>query len=234
MTTTLHVLRVFADEQARFGNPLGVFLDGAAVPVEHRQQVAARLGFSETVFVDDVDTGTVEIYTPASELPFAGHPLVGTAWLLAELDHPVDVLHPKAGAVPTWRDPDHEGSPDSVIVWIRGRAEWAPGMSLVEHSNPADIDALDARANSEPFVDHWAWIDENAGIVRSRVFAPEVGITEDEATGGAAVRLVTALGRPIRIIQGQGSDLFAQPGPEGSAEVGGRAVLVDTRDDAGR
>jgi predicted PhzF superfamily epimerase YddE/YHI9 len=174
MSTTLHVLRVFADGQARFGNPLGVFLDGAAVPVETRQQVAARLGFSETVFVDDVDTGAVDIRTPAAELPFAGHPLVGTAWLLAQVDL------------------------------------------------------------TEPFVDHWAWIDEEAGIIRSRVFAPGVGIAEDEATGAAAVRLVTELGRPVRIVQGNGSELFARPGPQESAEVGGRAVLVETRDDSGR
>ena len=53
---TLHVLRVFADEAGEWGNPLGVFLDGAEVPVERRQEVAADLGFSETVFVDDRGT----------------------------------------------------------------------------------------------------------------------------------------------------------------------------------
>ena len=41
------------------------------------------LGFSETVYVDDPDTGQLRIFTPAAELPFAGHPLVGTAWLLS-------------------------------------------------------------------------------------------------------------------------------------------------------
>jgi len=79
----LHVLRVFVAPGGSGGNPLGVFLDGGAVPEGRRQAVAADLGFSETVFVDDPSAGRVRIFTPAAELPFAGHPLVGTSWLLA-------------------------------------------------------------------------------------------------------------------------------------------------------
>src|ERR1044072_2865197 len=80
---TLHVLRVFTAADGEWGNPLGIFLDGAEVPAERRQAVAAELGFSETVFVDDRRTGACRIFTPGSELGFAGHPSVGTAWLLA-------------------------------------------------------------------------------------------------------------------------------------------------------
>ncbi len=47
----LHVLRVFTAPDGGGGNPLGVFLDGVAIPPERRQAVAAELGFSETVFV---------------------------------------------------------------------------------------------------------------------------------------------------------------------------------------
>ena len=70
----LHVLRVFVAPSGTGGNPLGVFLDGPAVPEERRQAIATDLGFSETVFVDDPPTGAVRIFTPAGELPFAGHP----------------------------------------------------------------------------------------------------------------------------------------------------------------
>ena len=52
---------------------------------------------------------------------------------------------------------------------------------------------------------------------------------EDEATGAAAIRLVSRLGRPVTIRQGAGSLLFARPGPEGSAEVGGEVVLDQAR-----
>ena len=94
---TLHVLRVFTGPDGSAGNPLGVFVNGAEVPGGLRQQIATDLGFSETVFVDDVTTGRLQIFTPADELPFAGHPLVGTAWLLRENGHPVDMLVPPPG-----------------------------------------------------------------------------------------------------------------------------------------
>ena len=85
---TLHVLRVFCAPDGSHGNELGVFLDGAEVPAGARQAVARELGFAETVFVDDAERGEVRIFTPALELPFAGHPTVGTAVLLAELRAP--------------------------------------------------------------------------------------------------------------------------------------------------
>ena len=65
----LHVLRVFCAEGGTGGNPLGVYLDGAAFDPSERQAEAKRLGFSETVFVDDPSTGELRIFTPALELP---------------------------------------------------------------------------------------------------------------------------------------------------------------------
>src|SRR5919106_884713 len=95
----LHVLKVFVGDDGAGGNPLGVFLDGGTVVASDRQAVAARLGFSETVFVDDAERGELRIFTPGVELPFAGHPLVGTAWLLARERTPLDILRPPAGEV---------------------------------------------------------------------------------------------------------------------------------------
>ena len=213
----LTVLRVFTGADGAGGNPLGVFLDGAAVPPRHRQRVATDLGFSETVFVDDAGSGRVRIFTPGIELPFAGHPLVGTAWLLREQGVPVAVLRPPAGEVPTWVEGER--------TWIRGRAEWAPAMELIGLSSPAQVDALEAAPGNPDFAYCYAWIDEADGVVRARAFAPGAGIAEDEATGAAAVRLATALARPLVIRQGRGSELLARPGPAGSAEVGGRVVL---------
>jgi predicted PhzF superfamily epimerase YddE/YHI9 len=213
----LHVLRVFAAPDGTGGNPLGVFLDGPAVPEGRRQAVAADLGFSETVFVDDPRSGGVRIFTPAAELPFAGHPLVGTSWLLARERTAVDVLRPPAGEVPTFADGDG-------VTWIRGRAEWAPRMSFRQLADPGQVDALEGAPDGLGFVDCWAWEDEAAGRVRARVFAPAFGIAEDEATGAAAVRLVSRLGRPVTIRQGVGSLLLARPGPDGTAEVGGEVA----------
>jgi predicted PhzF superfamily epimerase YddE/YHI9 len=219
----LHVLRVFTTPEGTGGNPLGVFLAGAAVPEGRRQAVAADLGFSETVFVDDPAAGRVRIFTPAAELPFAGHPLVGTSWLLARERTAVAVLRPPAGEVPTFLDGDG-------ITWIRGRAEWAPEMELRQLATVGEVEALAGAPDGLGFVDCWTWEDEAAGRVRARVFAPRFGVAEDEATGAAAVRLVSRLGRPVTIRQGAGSVLHARPGPEGTAEVGGGVVLAEARD----
>jgi predicted PhzF superfamily epimerase YddE/YHI9 len=215
----LHVLRVFTGPDGAEGNRLGVFLAGAEIPAARRQDIARDLGFSETVFVDEA--ASVRIYTPATELPFAGHPLVGTGWLLVSEGMGVDMLRPPAGDVPTW--------PDGERQWIRGRAEWAPQMTIREYPDPAAVDALHGPPAGEGFHDAWAWEDRSAGAVRVRVFAPRIGIPEDEATGAAAVRLTERLGVALRIRQGRGSEILTRVGPEGTVEVGGRVVLDAVR-----
>ena len=85
------MLRVFVDEAGEFGNLLGI-VDGEAVSSDQRQRVAAAIGYSETVFVEDPDIGRVQIFTPAIELPFAGHPTVGTAWWLRQQGYPAERL----------------------------------------------------------------------------------------------------------------------------------------------
>ena len=76
----------------------------------------------------------------------------------------------------------------------------------------------------------WAWIDEDAGVLRSRVFPVGLGIAEDEATGAAAVQLGRLIGRPIDIRQGRGSRILARPLDNGYVEIGGRTVLDELRD----
>ena len=219
----LHVLRVFTDEDGSGGNPLGVFLDGAEIPPDRRQEVAADLGFSETVFVDDPATGEIRIFTPVTEVALAGHPLVGTAWLLARERTAVPALHPPAGEVPTW--------PMDEITWIRANPEDGPPFELRQLGSPEEVDELTGPPDGHDLVDAWAWIDEHAGSVRSRVFPVRLGIPEDEATGAAALRLAAAIGRPIEIRQGRGSVLLGRPGPRGLAELGGRVELEEVRPD---
>jgi predicted PhzF superfamily epimerase YddE/YHI9 len=217
-----HLLNVFTDETGAHGNPLGIFLDGSVVPPERRQAVATELSYSETVFVDDVVRGELHIHTPATELPLAGHPLVGTGWLIARERGSCEMLRPPAGEAPTWQEGE--------VRWIRARPEWAPRMELIEFGSPEEVDALEQGPAPYGFSDCWAWIDEQAGVVRSRVFVPEEGIPEDEATGAAALRLCAKLGRPIEIRQGVGSLLLARPGEDGTVEVGGRVHYVGTRE----
>lgn len=71
------------------GNPLAVFPDAEGLTTEEMQRLAREMNLSETTFVLPPQTPEadfkVRIFTPAAELPFAGHPVVGTHWVLAHL-----------------------------------------------------------------------------------------------------------------------------------------------------
>ena len=159
----LHVLRVFTDEAGEWGNPLGVFLDGSGVPAGRRQAVAAELGYSETVFVDDRGRGECRIFTPGSELGFAGHPSVGTAWLLAREGDAVDALRPPAGEVAV--------RTEGELTFIAARPEWSPPWQLLRMDTPAAVDELDGPPPGTDEIYCWAWLDESGWAVRSRCFA---------------------------------------------------------------
>ncbi len=218
----LHILKVFVGENGAGGNPLGVFLEGDEVPEEDRQRIAADLGFSETVFVEDPGRGELRIFTPGTELPFAGHPLVGTAWLLAQEGSGVSVLRPPAGEVAVRTEGD--------LTFICGRPEWAPPFEHIELGSPAEVEALEGPPDGHELAGVWAWEDQRAGRVRVRVFLPRIGVEEDEATGSHAVRLAAWLGRRITIRQGKGSLILAEPRSDGSVEIGGRTELVEVRE----
>ena len=218
----LHVLRVFCDAEWGHGNPLGVFLDGDEVPEERRQEVAAELGFSETVFVDDATEGRIRIFTPGLELGFAGHPTVGTAWLLAKEREAVPVLRPPAGEV--------EVRTDGGLTFVAARPEWGPDWKFFELQDALAVEEAPDLPGGEDVGCIWAWIDEAEGTVRSRCFSHDDGVGEDEATGSAAICLAAKLERDIEIRQGRGSRLDARFLGEGRAEVGGRVALDDVRD----
>jgi predicted PhzF superfamily epimerase YddE/YHI9 len=220
--TTVHMLRVFTSAAGEYGNPLAVFLDGPAVPKRGRQEIAAELGCSETVFVDEPARAVVSIFSPRCELEFAGHPLIGTAWLLADAGYRPAVLRPAIGEVPTWTD--------GGATWIRGKPEWSPPWEQLRLPSVAAVEALSPPLEGHDFVQVWAWENEAAGSVRARVFAPRMGIEEDEACGSASLLLAGRLGRDLTIQHGEGSVVRARPGPVGTAEVGGSVALDFVQD----
>lgn len=216
---TLHVLRVFCGENGSHGNPLGVFLNGPDIRPEKRQRIATDLAFSETVFVDEAASGRVRIFTPAAELPFAGHPMVGTAWLLAREGHDPSELCPPAGRVPV-----EVGSEGAAIA---ARPEWAPPFEWKEIASPAEVEALPGPPAGHDLIGLYAWSGETT--IRARVFPTRFGLAEDEATGAAAIQLGAELGRPLTIHQGVGSVIDVRPREDGYVEISGRVTLDEVR-----
>lgn len=220
MAIDVRVLRVFTDPDGRFGNLLGV-IDAAAVSPAHRQRIATELGYSETIFVTVPDAGSstahAHIHTPATELPFAGHPTVGASWWLMNQGKPVKTLQVPAGIVPVSYD-DH-------MTAVSARAEWAPDFAIHELGTSDDLSSADPDEYADDTQHYlWTWLDEPAGTIKARVFAPNLGIPEDEATGAAAVRMTEHLSRDLTIVQGRGSIIETTWSPDGWVRVAGRVV----------
>jgi predicted PhzF superfamily epimerase YddE/YHI9 len=220
MSIDVTVLRVFTDSAGNFGNPLGV-VDASTVQAQDRQRLSKQLGYSETVFVNlpapGSTTAHARIYTPMTELAFAGHPAVGVSWWLRQRGTPIRTLQLPAGIVQVNYDDD--------VTAISARSEWAPELAI------HDLESLDELAAASPAdfpddIQHylWTWTDQSTGSLRSRMFAPGLGVPEDEATGSAAVRITDYLSRDLTITQGKGSVIETTWNPEGWVRVAGRVV----------
>lgn len=212
MTRSCRVIRVFTRDGVG-GNHLGVVEDLSDLDTATMQAIAAHLGFSETVFIDRAGAvPLVRIFTPEMEMLFAGHPLVGSAWVMFDNDTDVNRLRCGIGEVLIRRDGD--------VVWVD--APMVPANARVDTSSfsqqvglpgairtwrvdmPLDYRMLElatVEAVSQVRADTTAF-GEAHGLtvfareddrVRMRFFIPEAGIDEDPATGSAAVALATML-----------------------------------------
>ena len=144
MSHVIHILDVFA-RGLYSGNQLAVVLDAADLGTDTMQAIALETNFSETTFItagpDDGGAYRVRIFTPTRELPFAGHPTLGTAWLIRHVlhDEPPDRIELELGIgrVPV----DFEGAQRESLGFLRAPAatfglslrteEIAPALGLV-------------------------------------------------------------------------------------------------------
>jgi trans-2,3-dihydro-3-hydroxyanthranilate isomerase len=212
------------------GNQLAVFTDARELPEERLQELAREINFSETVFVYPPEgDGHVKlrIFTPAAELPFAGHPMLGSAFVLAgplQLDE--IRLETGAGLVPVRLERD--GS-RIVFGWMRQPVpsieplargdELLDALGGVTSELPVEqydlgpqhamvaLGSEDEVAALRPDFGRLAEIAEHGvscfagsgGRWKLRMFAPAFGVNEDPATGSAAGPLALHLARHGRI-----------------------------------
>jgi predicted PhzF superfamily epimerase YddE/YHI9 len=210
-------LKVFVNIKGEYGNPVGIMLDEAgAISKEVRQQMAADSGYSEIVFIDDVKASKVSIFNPTSEVHFAGHALLGVIYYLEQLSNTkVESINCLGGHVSCRKDGD--------IYWLKADVSMLPNWHLEQQDSASAVEALTvANTAGKEHTYCWAWIDEQAGLVRARTFAPDWGIPEDEANGSGTMKVAHTLGREIIVTHGQGSEIYSRPTTGNRIEVGGR------------
>lgn len=230
------------------GNPLAVFPNSTGLTTEQMQQIANELNLSETVFVFPPDnsghTRQLRIFTPKTELPFAGHPTIGAAYLLALIGEiAIDrektniILEETVGPIAVTIK-SQNGTPQSAKLTAVQAPQWGPPPPFREElAAILSLDSSDlldqpwqpqAISCGLPFLliplrdrealqraevndaqwktklaSFWAphlylltWDPELDGAdLRTRMFAPAMGVTEDPATGAAATTLAAYLAK---------------------------------------
>ncbi|MDQ3993135.1 MAG: PhzF family phenazine biosynthesis protein [Actinomycetota bacterium] len=226
------VVDVFTDRPLA-GNQLAVFTDAREIPEETLQPLARELNFSETVFVYPAAAEghvRVRIFTPSHELPFAGHPILGAAFVLAiPLQLHEIRLETGAGVIPV--SLDREGARIVFGRMIQPVPRWRPyereaelleALGVERSELPVELydlgsthvyvalDSEGAVADLEPDLAALARLQVGANSFagsgrrwKTRVFVPGHGVPEDPATGSAAGPLAVHLSRHGRVPFGE-------------------------------
>jgi len=216
------------------GNQLAVFLDGDGLGGERMQALARELKLSETVFMlpaEAAGDARIRIFTPTAELPFAGHPTLGSATVLAAaLGRRRVVLETGSGPVEVIFDEQRERAGHGWMAqplpsWseFEASAELLGAIGVADSALPVEVycngprhvyvelATREAVAGLEPDLGALGGLGEigvscfagDGASFKSRMFAPGLGVAEDPATGSAAGPLAVHLARHGRIAWGQ-------------------------------
>jgi trans-2,3-dihydro-3-hydroxyanthranilate isomerase len=236
------------------GNPVAVFTDGEGLAEEVMQRTARELNLSETVFVlgagGDRDADAwVRIFTPSVELPFAGHPVLGTAFVLGtSRDLDTVRLRTGAGIVPVALRREGEdvvyGEMEQPIPrWslFEAERELLAALGVDESGLPVEVYDNGPRHTYVELADEAAVVAlapdmralaavgavgvscfavlDGGARVKTRMFGPGMGVPEDPATGSAAGPLAVHLARHGRTEFGQTVEIHQ------GAEIGRPSLL---------
>jgi trans-2,3-dihydro-3-hydroxyanthranilate isomerase len=249
------VADVFTDRPLA-GNQLAVFTDARGLEDAEMQSLAREMKFSESVFVlppEGEGHVLMRIFTPSAEVPFAGHPTLGTAFVLAG---PLQVqeirLETLSGVVPVALERDGDRivfgrMQQPIPTWgpFEGEAELLPGLGLERAELPVELydngmhhvyvafrsaeEVAALTPDLSAFSDAPAVLGINcfAGEGthwKTRMFSPSGGFMEDPATGSAAGPLAVHLARHGRIAFGEEIEIWQ------GAEVGRPSTLYARAD----
>jgi trans-2,3-dihydro-3-hydroxyanthranilate isomerase len=224
---------VFTDTPLQ-GNGLAVFTDAREIPEESLQPLAREMNLSETVFVYPAEQGghaRIRIYTPTSEIPFAGHPTLGTAFVLAApLQLPEIALETGTGIVPVRLEREGDriifgwmSQPVPTVKPYAAVKELLAAVGVERSELPVEVydnglhhvyvalPSVEAVAALEPDMQALGRLPDVLGANcfagegarwKTRMFAPAGGVPEDPATGSAAGPLACHLARHGRIAFG--------------------------------
>ena len=212
----LDVLRVFVGAGRRRRNLLGVFLDAGQSRPGPNSRSPPSSGTARRCSCTTAPRLGCGSSRRRVELPLAGHPLVGTSWLLHREGPPPAVLRPPAGEVPTWQD--------SGLTWIRAAPEDAPPFDLVQLDSAAAIEALDG-VSGRGRQDRRVGVGGRAGRgdAGARV-PPGPRRSRGRGDGVGCAPPVRACGPPGRDPSGRGSVIQARPAADGRVDLGGRVT----------
>jgi trans-2,3-dihydro-3-hydroxyanthranilate isomerase len=246
------VVDVFSEEPLQ-GNQLAVFTDAREIPEAQLQRLAREVNFSETTFVYPAEADghvRVRIFTPAAEVPFAGHPTLGTAFVLAGPLQLVEIrLETGRGTVPV--ELEREGAritfgrmrqPVPAIAPCERADELLAALGGVEPVLPVEsydngirhvyvaLGSREAVAALRPelgAIERLGPVGVNCfagdgARWKTRMFGPGLGVAEDPATGSAAGPLALHLARHGRIAFGDEIELVQ------GEEIGRRSILYAT------
>ena len=227
------VCDVFTDRPLT-GNQLAVFTDARDLDAALMQALAREMNYSESVFVLPAQAGghaRMRIFTPRQEIPFAGHPVLGTAFVVGEATQLGEVaLETGAGLVPVRLE--REG-PRVIFGWMTQpvprvvpfpqQAELLAALGVAGSELPVEcydngiahvyvsLPSREAVAAVRPDLTRLAAVSAGGTNVfagagerwKTRMFAPAAGVSEDPATGSAAGPLALHLARHGRVPIGQ-------------------------------
>lgn len=212
----MKILKVFTNEKGEFGNPVGIIVDTEnKIDNKNRQQMAIDSGFSEIVFINNIETKDVSIFSPTRQIPFAGHALVGTSYYFNNvLNTPTVEIISMGKVIKSWQE--------NNLTFVEADLSILPNWNFKEYKTPEEIEQITIQDAS--ILEHtlvWSWVDKENGIVWARTFASDWDIPEDEANGSGSMKLASLVGGKLTVRHGKGSVIHATPN-----SVGGLAKLV--------